>query len=70
MHTMHSATVIPLQTARERSRRVSRAVEARRQLTDPRDRRVERRVAGRAWVNGSELGGVRSAFAHLVESYD
>jgi hypothetical protein len=70
MHTMHSATVIPLQTARERSRRVSRAVDARRHLTDPRDRRSETRLAGRAWVNGIELGGARRAFAHLVESYD
>ena len=70
MSDMHTATVIPLGTARERGRRVARAVDARRRLDEPGDRRTRTRPGGRAWVNGFELGGTRDALAHLVESYD
>ncbi|MEA2448438.1 MAG: hypothetical protein QOG63_370 [Thermoleophilaceae bacterium] len=70
MQTMHTATVIQLSSARERGRRVSRAMDARRRLRDRSDRRDGGRPAGRAWVNGSELGGRRNAYAHLAESYD
>jgi hypothetical protein len=60
--------VIPL----DRTRRVDRAMAARRRLHDAGDteRRSHERGEGRAWVNGSELGGARAAFAHLAESYD
>jgi hypothetical protein len=67
MSNMSSATVITL----DRSRRVSRAMAARRRLHDIRpDRRGAERSRGRAWLNGSELGGTRAAFAHLSDSYD
>jgi hypothetical protein len=74
MQTMHTATVIPLVSARERGRRVARAVDARRRLeaerADRSERRDRRRSAGRAWLNGSELGDARDAFGHLAEIYD
>ena len=70
MQSMQSATVIRLERARERGRRVNRAVDARRRLREREDRRGRRRGSGRAWLNGSELGGARRAFAHLSESYD
>jgi hypothetical protein len=65
MQTMQrDATVIQL----------SRAIDARRRLSDGRagaeDRRARRRAEGRAWLNGIELGGARRALAHLAESYD
>ena len=69
MQTMQSATVIRLETARERGRRVNRAVDARRKLRD-RERRGRGRASGRVWLNGGELGGARTAYAHLAESYD
>jgi hypothetical protein len=59
--------VIPL----DRSRRLERAVDARRRLRGAvSERRSVSRGEGRAWLNGSELGGTRAAFAHLGESYD
>lgn len=68
MQTMNSATVIPIEGARERGRRVARAVDARRRLDNrPRDRQ---RTRGRAWLNGIELGAPSGAFAHLARSYD
>jgi hypothetical protein len=70
MQTMQSATVIQLSSARERGRRVNRAVEARRRLRKSGERRDRTRRGGRAWVNGIELGGARDALAHLTESYD
>jgi hypothetical protein len=67
MSSMSSATVIPL----DRSRRVTRAVDASRRLRDARiERRDHDRPGGRVWLNGGELGGARAAFAHLGESYD
>jgi hypothetical protein len=70
MQNMHSATVIPLAGARDRGRRVARAVDARRRLERERaERRGRRRASGRAWLNGSELGDA-GAFGHLAEIYD
>lgn len=67
MSNMNSATVITL----NRGRRVSRAMAARRRLHDLRpDRRSAERSRSRVWLNGSELGGTRAAFAHLSDSYD
>jgi hypothetical protein len=43
-------------------RRVERAIEARRDLTDGR--------GGRSWINGREVGGVDPRYAHLSTSYD
>jgi hypothetical protein len=68
MQDMSTTTVIQLSEIRDRSARVARAIDARRTLNDERRGRV--RPAGRVWVNGSELGGARAAFAHLAESYD
>jgi hypothetical protein len=70
MSNMHTATVIPLGSARDRGRRVTRAMDARRHLHDPRERRSRVRPEGRAWLNGTELGEARVALAHLAESYD
>jgi hypothetical protein len=57
---MQSATVIKIEAARD----------ARRRLNKPRERRAQSRPGGRVWVNGGELGGARSALAHLAEVYD
>ena len=43
-------------------RRVGRATDARRDLTN--------RRAGRAWINGREVGGADPRYIHLSESYD
>ena len=62
-----NSTIVTL----DRSRRLNRAVDARRRLRDVTPERREReRSRGRVWVNGGELGGARAAFAHLGESYD
>jgi hypothetical protein len=66
MPNMENARVVHIAQARDR--RLARAVDARRRL-DGYERRG-RRGSGRVWVNGSELGGPRSALAHLAESYD
>jgi hypothetical protein len=67
MSNMNSATVITL----DRSRRLNRAMAARRHLFDAvPERRESDRSSGRVWLNGSELGETRAAFAHLSESYD
>jgi hypothetical protein len=68
MLTMNQATVIRL----DNTRRLSRAVAARRRLRDAgqtRRREIDGR-GGRVWVNGGELGGARTALTHLAESYD
>ena len=72
MATMSTTTVIPLSSARDRSARLSRAVDARRMLRDHAqdERRGRERRGGRVWLNGSELGGVRDAVAHLSDPYD
>lgn len=43
-------------------RRVGRAIDARRDLTN--------RRGGRAWVNGREVGGADPRYIHLSESHD
>jgi hypothetical protein len=43
-------------------RRVGRATDARRDLTN--------RRGGRAWINGREVGGADPRYIHLSESYD
>jgi hypothetical protein len=57
-----------------RSRRISRAVAARRRLDRapfPARRGGERhRAGGRAWVNGIEIGGTDPRHAPLALSYD
>ena len=71
MSSMSTTPVIQLSSARDRSSRVSRAVDARRMLRNhDDDRRRRERHGGRVWLNGSELGGGRAAVAHLAESYD
>ena len=72
MSGMSTTTVISLRGARDRSTRVSRAVDARRLLRDHDgvERRRRERRGGRMWLNGSELGGVREAVAHLGDSFD
>jgi hypothetical protein len=69
MSTMESATVISLDTRRERGRRVERAIDMRRSL-EPAERRRRRRRGGRAWINGHELGGESAALAHLGTTHD
>ena len=54
----------------DQSRRVARAMNARRRLSAAPDRRARARGSGRVWLNGSELGGARVALTHLAESYD
>jgi hypothetical protein len=69
MQSMETATVIRLDGRRERGRRVARAIDVRRTL-ETADRRTPRRHGGRAWVNGSELGGRREALAYLGHIHD
>ena len=68
MSTMETATVIDMDTRRERGRRVARAIDMRRGL-DSSDRRRRRRRGGRAWLNGQPLGG-RDALAYLGAVHD
>jgi hypothetical protein len=70
MTTMESATVVNLDLRRERGRRVARAIDMRRGLQSPSDRRTRARRGGRAWLNGQELGGQREALAHLGHVHD
>ena len=46
-----------------RGQRMSRTVQARRRLSSPRG-------GGRAWINGREVGGADSRYAHLASIYD
>jgi hypothetical protein len=46
-----------------RDQRVSRLIQARRRLSSPRG-------GGRAWINGREVGGPDSRYAHLSSVYD
>jgi hypothetical protein len=55
------STVVPMSAARTRDPRLPRAIEARRHL---------RRPAGRAWVNGREVGGPDPRYAHLNHTHD
>jgi hypothetical protein len=67
---MEPATVVNLDARRERGRRVARAIDMRRGLEAPSDRRRRTRRGGRAWLNGVELGGKREALAHLGAVHD
>jgi hypothetical protein len=66
MSTMDQPPVIQL----DQNRRMARAMNARRRLSTAPDRRDHVRSAGRAWLNGRELGGTRLALTHLTETYD
>ncbi len=55
--------VTSLPRGTDRYQRVSSTVRARRRLTPPRG-------AGRAWINGREVGGSDPRYAHLAGSYD
>jgi hypothetical protein len=70
MSVMETATVISLDGRRERGRRLARAIDMRRGLESPSDRRRRRRAGGRAWLNGQELGGQREALAHRGQTHD
>jgi hypothetical protein len=59
---------IPMPTGAERARSVMRVTTARRRLERVRERRA--RTRGRAWVNGSEVGGEDGRFGHLERSHD
>jgi hypothetical protein len=57
MSTMETATVIDMDTRRERGRRVARAIDMRRGLETSSSSDRRRRRGGRAWLNGERLGG-------------
>jgi hypothetical protein len=62
---MRRSSVISITSARQRSSRVSRAIDARRKL---RPVATRKRPRGRVWLNGVQLG--EPAYAHLAETYD
>lgn len=64
MSTMDTATVIDMDTRRERGRRVERAISMRRGLEVDRPRR-----GGRAWLNGRPLGS-SARLAYLSAIHD
>jgi hypothetical protein len=70
---MRTSSVTAISDYGDRTRRVGRAVAARRRL-DSSAQRAERRKrarrVGRVWVNGRELGGTDPRFAHLAASFD
>lgn len=70
MKRMRTSSVTTMDEHRDRTRRVGRAMAARRRLDGSVERRRNRRGGGRVWVNGSELGGVDPRFAHLTQSFD
>jgi hypothetical protein len=70
MSVMETATIVSLDRRRERGRRLARAIDMRRGLESPSDRRRRARRGGRAWLNGQELGGQREALSHLGQTHD
>jgi hypothetical protein len=70
MNGMRTSSVTVMSDHRERVRRVTHAMAARRRLERSRDRRRRPRGAGRVWVNGRELGGADPRFEHLAQSFD
>jgi hypothetical protein len=66
---MESATVIDMDTRRERGRRVARAIDMRRGLETP-NHRKRRRRGGRTWLNGRALGEARDGLAYLTQIHD
>ena len=57
------APVHTLPRGQDRNQRMSRVIQARRRLSTPRG-------GGRAWINGREVGGPDSRYAHLSVVYD
>lgn len=72
MDSMKNSTVITMSDYGDRSRRVGRAVAARRRLDSAGrgERRRDERRGGRVWVNGRELGGTDPRHAHLATNFD
>jgi hypothetical protein len=71
MKSMKTSSVVAMSDYDERTRRVGRAVAARRRLDSTRrERRRSDRRGGRVWVNGLELGGTDPRHAHLALSFD
>jgi hypothetical protein len=70
MKPMSTSSVTAINEHRDRGRRVSRAMAARRRLDRGSERPRDRRGGGRLWVNGRELGGTDPRFAHLTQSFD
>jgi hypothetical protein len=60
------AVVSSLPRGADRARRLARAAEARRRLATSRTARP----IGRAWINGREVGGTATPFAHLARVHD
>jgi hypothetical protein len=69
MSTMETATVIDMDTRRERGRRVARAIDMRRGLETTSSDRRRRRRGGRAWLNGQPLGR-RDGLGYLSAIHD
>jgi hypothetical protein len=72
MKPMSTSSVTAISDHQDRSRRVSRAVSARRRLDSATGERRSRRerAGGRVWVNGHELGGTDPRHAHLALTFD
>ena len=72
MKAMKTSSVTAISDYTDRSRRVGRAVAARRRLDagTRTDRRRRERRGGRIWVNGNELGGTDPRHAHLELTFD
>jgi hypothetical protein len=72
MTPMRNSPVIAISEHQERSRRVGRAMAARRRLDalGSGERRTRNRGGGRIWVNGHEIGGTDPRHAHLAHSFD
>lgn len=76
MSKMRTATVTAIGDHTERTRRIGRALAARRRLDAARgrrergERRERERGGGRVWINGRELGGTDPRLAHLGWSFD
>jgi len=52
-----------------RDQRMSRVIDARRRL-EGKDDAIPPQGGGRAWINGREVGGPDSRYAHLSATYD
>jgi hypothetical protein len=72
MKRMRTSSVTAISDYGSRSRRVGRAVAARRRLSagDGVPSRRDERGGGRVWVNGRELGGTDPRHEHLALSFD
>jgi hypothetical protein len=72
MGDMNTSTVTQISERKQRGRRVSRAIEARRGLVAATDVRKQPRRprGGRAWINGFELGGTESRHLPLAIQFD